>query len=80
MIRLPALKPRLPPPAKAAGDKAAPDKRWAGNIDIKVDVAACIRNGFLGLAVLLLAVAALLNPDQMSAQSLAQTIYGFSVR
>jgi hypothetical protein len=42
--------------------------------DIKIDVAACIRNTFVGLAMVILAVGAVRYPDTISISNAAQSI------
>lgn len=58
-------------------DTPVADRRWAGQIVIKIDVAACIRNGLLGLAALILALASLLAPDHGPSPVVAQAISSF---
>lgn len=63
MIRLPTLKTRKPDPVVLREKRAAPDQRWVGHVDVTVNLAACIRNLFLGITGTILALAWLLNPD-----------------
>jgi hypothetical protein len=42
--------------------------------DIKIDVAACIRNTFMGIAVVILAIGAVMYPETVSISNAAQAI------
>jgi len=74
MFRLPFIKSRKPVPEKSGKGKAATEKRWAGNVEVKVDVAACIRNCGLVIFVLL---ATMKPPGNASAPPLAQIVEAF---
>ncbi len=74
MFRLPFLKSRKPVPEKSGKGKAAPEKRWAGNVEVKVDVAACIKNGGWVIIVLL---ATMNQPGNASGPPLAQIVEAF---
>ena len=63
MIRLPTLRARKPDSVVLREKKAVPDQRWVGRVDVTVNLAACIRNTFLGITGIILALAWLRNPD-----------------
>lgn len=57
-----------------------PDRRWERRVDVKIDLAACLRNGLVGLAVLVLAIACAMNPESISFPSASQALAGMLIR
>lgn len=75
MSQLPIPKPRSKPnPVVTTTEDDARERRWEGNVDIKVDVAACIKNVFGGVSLLIVAVAALVYPGQGLASSALRAV------
>ena len=67
MASPPAPKPRQEvAPAKRAARKLTPIERAIDRSDIKIDVAACIRNMFIGIALVILAVGIVRYPEMVS--------------
>lgn len=61
-------------PAKQVAGKLTPFERVIERSDIKIDVAACIRNAFLGVAAVILAVGYVMYPDPVSIPTATQEI------
>ncbi|SFP51197.1 hypothetical protein [Sphingomonas rubra] len=81
MASAPAPKPQQEViPAKRAAGKLTPVERVIERSDIKIDVAACIRNTFYGVALVIFAVGFVMYPETLSLPNAAQTIARIFVR
>jgi hypothetical protein len=71
---------RPEPVAKPEVDELASNRRWEWRMDVKIDLAACLRNGLAGLALLVLAVASATKPEAISASNVVQALFGLVLR
>lgn len=74
MIRLPVRKSRQSNPVKLGNEESVRGGQMGWNVDVKIDLAACIGRALAGLAVLVLAVGAVAYPDRGPGPYTAQIV------